>query len=77
MAFDGADEVDQDLNCIKGGGGCLLQEVRFTFTFNLKKLVISNSKRWFVVADYRKEAEILGTMVISPILIKVEERHSD
>jgi len=26
VAFDGADEVDANLNCIKGGGACLLQE---------------------------------------------------
>jgi ribose 5-phosphate isomerase A len=26
VAFDGADEVDEDLNCIKGGGACLFQE---------------------------------------------------
>lgn len=25
VAIDGADECDVDLNCIKGGGGCLLQ----------------------------------------------------
>lgn len=25
VAIDGADECDEDLNCIKGGGGCLLQ----------------------------------------------------
>jgi ribose 5-phosphate isomerase A len=23
VAFDGADEIDEDLNCIKGGGACL------------------------------------------------------
>ena len=26
VAFDGADEVDVELNCIKGGGACLFQE---------------------------------------------------
>jgi ribose 5-phosphate isomerase A len=26
VAFDGADEVDDELNCIKGGGACLFQE---------------------------------------------------
>lgn len=25
VAIDGADECDESLNCIKGGGGCLLQ----------------------------------------------------
>lgn len=26
VAFDGADAVDEELNCIKGGGACLFQE---------------------------------------------------
>lgn len=40
VAFDGADEVDADLNCIKGGGACLLQE----------KLVAIAAKKFVVVA---------------------------
>ena len=43
MAIDGADEVDADLNCIKGGGGCLTQE----------KIVASCAKKFAIVADYR------------------------
>jgi ribose 5-phosphate isomerase A len=46
VAFDGADEVDANLNCIKGGGGCHLQE----------KLVISNAKQFFIVCDDRKDS---------------------
>lgn len=26
IAIDGADEIDSNYNCIKGGGGCLTQE---------------------------------------------------
>ncbi|EXJ94271.1 ribose 5-phosphate isomerase A [Capronia coronata CBS 617.96] len=44
IAFDGADEVDEDLNCIKGGGACLYQE----------KLVAMRAKKFICVADYRK-----------------------
>ncbi|KAI9829851.1 MAG: hypothetical protein M1819_005949 [Sarea resinae] len=44
VAFDGADEVDDDLNCIKGGGACLFQE----------KLVATKAKKFICVADYRK-----------------------
>lgn len=51
VAFDGADEVDPSLNCIKGGGACHL----------LEKLVISNSKKTFIVADHRKESKVLGS----------------
>ncbi|KAJ3221978.1 hypothetical protein HK099_002841 [Clydaea vesicula] len=50
VAFDGADEVDQNLNLIKGGGGCHLQE----------KLIASNAEKFVVVADYRKNSVTLG-----------------
>jgi ribose 5-phosphate isomerase A len=49
VCFDGADDVDSMLNCVKGGGACQLQE----------KLLISNAKKWFIVADYRKESCVL------------------
>ncbi|KUL86669.1 hypothetical protein ZTR_03031 [Talaromyces verruculosus] len=44
VAFDGADEVDDDLNCIKGGGACLFQE----------KIVALQAKEFICVADSRK-----------------------
>ncbi|KAJ5645170.1 Ribose-5-phosphate isomerase [Penicillium longicatenatum] len=44
VAFDGADEVDDELNCIKGGGACLFQE----------KLVAMQAKEFICVADSRK-----------------------
>ncbi|KAI8906631.1 ribose 5-phosphate isomerase A-domain-containing protein [Powellomyces hirtus] len=50
VAFDGADEVDASLNCIKGGGACQLQE----------KLVASCAKKFVIVADYRKDSTVLG-----------------
>lgn len=50
VAIDGADEVDENLNCIKGGGGCHLQE----------KIVIKNAKLFVVVADERKDSKVLG-----------------
>lgn len=40
VAFDGADEVDDELNCIKGGGACLFQE----------KLVATRAKRFICIA---------------------------
>ncbi|CAK9299465.1 unnamed protein product [Gordionus sp. m RMFG-2023] len=48
--IDGADEVDSNSNLIKGGGGCLVQE----------KIVAYNSKRFIVIADYRKDSKVLG-----------------
>ncbi|RDL40021.1 Ribose 5-phosphate isomerase [Venustampulla echinocandica] len=44
VAFDGADEIDEDLNCIKGGGACLFQE----------KLVATAARKFVCVADSRK-----------------------
>ena len=40
VAFDGADEVDEELNCIKGGGACLYQE----------KLVAMQAQKFVCVA---------------------------
>lgn len=40
VAFDGADEIDEELNCIKGGGACLFQE----------KLVATSAKKFVCVA---------------------------
>jgi ribose 5-phosphate isomerase A len=51
LDIDGADEIDKNLNLIKGGGGCLVQE----------KILASNSKKVIIIADYRKKSEILGT----------------
>ena len=48
--FDGADEVDAQLNCIKGGGACMLQE----------KIVASSARQFIVIADYRKDSHELG-----------------
>jgi len=44
VAFDGADEIDEELNCIKGGGACLFQE----------KLVATSAKKFICVAGVSK-----------------------
>jgi ribose 5-phosphate isomerase A len=49
LVVDGADQVDSDLNLIKGGGGALFRE----------KVLIDNSKRTFIVVDEKKLAEKL------------------
>ncbi|KAJ6443140.1 ribose 5-phosphate isomerase A [Purpureocillium lavendulum] len=51
VAFDGADEVDNDLNLIKGGGACLFQE----------KLVAIAARKFIAVADSRKQSDRLCT----------------
>ena len=50
LTIDGADEVDADLNLIKGGGGALLQE----------KIVATASDMMVVIADPAKKVEALG-----------------
>jgi len=50
VAIDGADEVDENLQLIKGGGACQAQE----------KIVAYNAKTFVVIADYRKDSKQLG-----------------
>ncbi|KAI8072259.1 ribose 5-phosphate isomerase A-domain-containing protein [Gilbertella persicaria] len=51
ITVDGADEVDPNLNAIKGGGACLFQE----------RLIAQASHRFVLVADARKKSSQLGT----------------
>ncbi len=57
LAIDGADEVDPQLNLIKGLGGALLRE----------KMVESAAKRFIVVVDGSKPVEKLGTRGPLPV----------
>jgi len=50
ITIDGADEVDKQLQLIKGGGGALLQE----------KMVAAASRKMIVIADGNKIADQLG-----------------
>lgn len=50
LTIDGADELDSELQLIKGGGGALLRE----------KIVAGNSTRMIVVADESKAVAVLG-----------------
>ncbi|KAF5095391.1 hypothetical protein D0Z00_003171 [Geotrichum galactomycetum] len=61
IAFDGADEVDSQLNCIKGGGACLFQE----------KLVSVCARKFVLVADYRKKSDKLGVQWTQGVPIEV------
>jgi len=74
VAIDGADECDVNLNCIKGGGGCLLQE----------KIVASCAKYLVIVADHTKNSEYLtfnykkipiecSPMAYVPVLKRIEK----
>jgi ribose 5-phosphate isomerase A len=50
LTIDGADEVDEGRNLIKGGGGALLRE----------KILASNSERLIIVVDESKMVKNLG-----------------
>jgi len=57
VTIDGADEVDQNLDLIKGGGGALLRE----------KIVAQASRREIIVIDESKFSPSLGTRWPVPI----------
>ena len=57
LTIDGADEVDPDLNLIKGGGGALLHE----------KIVAQASRREVIVVDASKPSPRLGTRGPVPV----------
>lgn len=57
VTIDGADEVDPNLNLIKGGGGALFRE----------KIVAQASRREIIAVDDSKLAPALGTHFYLPI----------
>ena len=59
LTIDGADEVDPDLNLIKGGGGALLRE----------KIVAQASRCEIIVVDESKLSPALGTHWPVPVEI--------
>jgi ribose 5-phosphate isomerase A len=59
LAVDGADEVDPDLDLVKGMGGALLRE----------KMVAQAARQFVVIVDAAKEVERLGQR--SPVPVEV------
>lgn len=57
VTIDGADEVDPDLNVIKGGGGALLRE----------KVLAQATRRNIIIVDESKLSSRLGTQWALPI----------
>ncbi len=57
LDIDGADEIDEQLNLIKGGGGALLRE----------KIVAAASRRFVVIADVTKMVKKLGLATPLPV----------
>ncbi|OLD15457.1 MAG: ribose 5-phosphate isomerase A [Acidobacteriales bacterium 13_1_40CM_3_55_5] len=63
VTVDGADEIDPELQLIKGGGGALLRE----------KIVASASKRMVVIADSSKRVQVLGKFPLPVEVIAMAE----
>ena len=57
LSIDGADEIDPELNLIKGGGGALLRE----------KIAAQASRREIIVVDESKLSPVLGTKWPLPV----------
>ncbi|MEM1507200.1 MAG: ribose 5-phosphate isomerase A [Candidatus Bathyarchaeia archaeon] len=57
LTIDGADQIDQNLNLIKGMGGALTRE----------KVIAAASRRLIIVADERKLTDKLGKGQLLPI----------
>jgi ribose 5-phosphate isomerase A len=60
VTVDGADEVDEQLRLIKGGGGALLRE----------KIVASATRQLVIVADASKRVPVLGKFPLPVEVIK-------
>jgi ribose 5-phosphate isomerase A len=60
VAVDGADEIDANLNLIKGGGGALLRE----------KIIANAASTFIVIADSSKGAEKLGAFPLPVEIVK-------
>lgn len=70
LTIDGADEVDEELNLIKGGGGALLRE----------KILAQASKRLIIIIDETKLSKHLGTkwsvpIEVIPFAANVEQKY--
>jgi ribose 5-phosphate isomerase A len=73
LGFDGADQIDSELNAIKGNGGALLRE----------KIVASCCREYILIMDETKKSNKLGIdqpvylevhpMGVTPLLLKLEK----
>jgi ribose 5-phosphate isomerase A len=61
LAIDGADEIDSELNLIKGGGGCLVQE----------RIVAASAQKLVIVADWTKKSSVLGEKWLKGVPIEI------
>ncbi len=60
ITIDGADEVSESLNLIKGGGGALLRE----------KIVAAATELYIIIADHSKYVPVLGAFALPVEVVK-------
>ncbi|MEO5997818.1 MAG: ribose-5-phosphate isomerase RpiA [Chitinophagaceae bacterium] len=60
ITIDGADEVSENLDLIKGGGGALLRE----------KIVGYATRQYIIIADYKKYVKTLGAFALPVEVVK-------
>ncbi len=59
LTIDGADEVDRNLNLIKGGGGALLREKMIAYASKYEVIVVDESKIKEYLGDFPLPVEIV------------------
>ncbi|PFE17973.1 ribose 5-phosphate isomerase A [Bacillus cereus] len=67
LTIDGADEIDSNLQLIKGGGGALLRE----------KIVATSSKELIIIADESKLVTHLGTFPLPVEIIPFSRKQTE
>jgi len=58
LTIDGADEIDNDLSLIKGGGGALLREKIIAFSSNELLIIADESKLVDKLGDFKLPVEV-------------------
>ncbi|HTN06211.1 ribose-5-phosphate isomerase RpiA [Agriterribacter sp.] len=66
MDIDGADEIDDRMNLVKGGGGALLRE----------KIVAAASREFIVIAGNNKRVDVLGKFPLPVEIIPFGWQHT-
>lgn len=66
LVVDGADEIDQQKNCVKGGGGALFRE----------KVVAQMAKEYVIIVDKSKVVKELGGFKLPVEIVKFGFEHT-
>ncbi|GIU70524.1 MAG: ribose-5-phosphate isomerase [Candidatus Nitrosocaldaceae archaeon] len=58
LVYDGADQIDDNLNMIKGGGGALLRE-KIVMYASKKSIILADDKKYVRKLDWKVPIEVL------------------